>query len=212
VGGGKRNYRHVFYELRAGLAERAPALDGRAAPDEWPGAAVKLEGKDNITAGAASWTGAQDASARVGAIYTAGGDLYVRAEVTDDSVTPGDELRLVNKAGQVVKPVEMKTAPAPGGYVVEARYATTALGIGEIEARIKEMTGYGASAETLPADRLLRVSIELADADAGQKVASVLSTSRGGRKYPARLRLTPHHAPPLLSDFNRDASMDVMER
>lgn len=208
----RQNYRRVFYELRAGLTERAPALDGRVSSEEWPGAAVKLESKENVTAGAASWTGAADASARVGAVYTRGGELYVRAEVTDDSVTPGDELRLVNKAGQLVKPLEMKTAPAPGGYVVEARYATKALGIDEIEARIKEMMGYGATAETLPVDRVLRVSIELADADAGQKVATVLSTSRGGRRYPATIRLTPHHGRPLLSDFNRDASMDVMEQ
>lgn len=211
AGAGRKNYRRVFYELRAGRIARAPALDGRVSADEWPGATVRLEGKDNVTAGAASWTGAADASARVGAVH-AGEELYVRAEVTDDSVTAGDELRLVTKTGQVVKPLEVKVAPAPGGYVVEARYATRALGIGEIEARIKEMTGYGATDETLPTDRLLRVSIEVADSDAGQKIPSVLSTSRGGRKYPAMIRLTAHHGPPTLSTFDRDAATDVMQR
>lgn len=211
AGAGRKNYRRVFYELRAGRAERAPAIDGRVSADEWSGTTVKLEGKENVTAGAATWSGAADASARVGAVHT-GDELFVRAEVTDDSVTPGDELRLVTKSGQVVKPLEMKVAPAPGGYVVEARYAARSLGLDEIEARIKEMTGYGATDETLPTDRLLRVSIEVADADAGQRVASVLSTSRGGRKYPAAVRLTTHHGPPLLSTFDRDASMDVMER
>ncbi|HEX5708912.1 MAG TPA: hypothetical protein VFX96_16550 [Pyrinomonadaceae bacterium] len=203
------NYRRVFYELRAGRVERAPALDGRIAPDEWPGTTVKLEAKEQVVEGAASWRGAADASARLGAVY-AGGELYVRAEVSDDSVGPGDALALVTKSGQIVKPLEMKTAPAPGGYIVEALYATKALGIDEIEARIKEMMGHGAPASDLPADRVLRVAVELVDTDAGQKVTSVLSTSRGGRKYPAAIRLTPHHGPPLLSNFDREASMDVM--
>ncbi len=205
------NYRRVFYELRAGRVERAPALDGRVSAEEWPGTTVKLEGKEHVTAGAAAWTGAADASARLGAIHT-GGDLYLRAEVTDDSVAPGDAIRLVGKNGQVVKPLETKTSPGPGGYVVESRYATKALGLDEIEARVKELSGYGASPEDLPEDRVLRVAVELVDADAGQKAPSVLSTSRGGRRHPATIRLTPHAGPPLLSNFDRTRSMDVMEQ
>lgn len=207
----KGNYRRAFYELRAGRVERAPALDGRVSAEEWPGTTVKLEGKENVTAGAAGWSGPADASARLGATYK-GGDLYVRAEVTDDSFAPGDELRLVGKNGQPVKPLETKTGPAPGGYVVESRYATKSLGIDEIEARIKELSGYGASPGDLPEDRVLRVSVELVDADAGQKVQSVLSTSRGGRRHPATIRLTPNAGPPLLSNFDRARSMDVMEQ
>lgn len=203
------NYRRVFYELRAGRVERAPTLDGRVSADEWPGTTVKLESKEAVVSGAPAWGGAADASARIGAVYS-GGDLYVRAEVTDDSVSAGDELRVVGKNGQVVRPVETKTSPSPGGYVVESRYSARALGLDEIEARIKEMTGYGATAEDLPEDRVLRAAVELVDADAGQRVQSVLSTSRGGRRHPATIRLTPHAGPPLLSNFDRERSMDIM--
>ena len=52
-----------------------------------------------------------------------GEDLFVRAAVTDDQFSEGDSLRLVNKAGQVVAPKEIKTAPTPKGYNVEARYS-----------------------------------------------------------------------------------------
>lgn len=203
------NYRRAFYELRAGRVERAPVLDGRLSAEEWPGTTVKLEGKDNVVAGATTWKGAADASARLGAVYT-GGDLYLRAEVTDDSVVAGDEVRLVGRNGQVVKPLETKTVASGGGYVVESRYATKTLGIDEIEARVNELKGYGATAEDLPEDRVLRASIEVVDADAGQKLSSVLSTSRGGRKYPGTIRLTPRPGPPLLLNFDRERSIDVM--
>jgi hypothetical protein len=185
-------------------------LDGAASDAEWPGQSVRLTGRESISSGAAAWRGPEDASARLAAGWS-GDELYLRAEVTDDSVTPGDTVRLVSKTGQVVKPVELKTAPRAGGYTVEARYTLKSLGIDELEARIREMMGHGAPADTLPGERLLRVSVEIVDEDAApQKVATVLSTSRGGRKYPARLRLVKHAGTPSLEHFDREASRDVL--
>ena len=62
-------------------------------------ALVRLAAKEQVSAGAALWRGADDASARLSASWR-GGELYLRAEVADDSVTPGDAVRLVSKTGQ----------------------------------------------------------------------------------------------------------------
>jgi len=207
---GYRSYQRTFYEIRAASVERAPTLDGAVSDAEWPGQSVRLSGKENVETGAAAWGGPDDASARLSASWR-GGELYLSAEVADDSVTPGDAVRLVSKTGQVVSPVEMKKGTRAGGYAVEARYTLKSLGIDELEARIREMMGYGAPADTLPQERLLRLSVEVVDEDAApQKIASVLSTSRGGRKYPARVRLVKHAGPPLLEHFDREASRDVL--
>jgi hypothetical protein len=206
---GRRSYNRTFYEVRAGRAEKPPVLDGTISEGEWAGDAVRLVTKENVVAGAAAWAGADDASARVGAQWR-GEELYLRAEVTDDSVTPADAVRVVSMAGQVVRPVELKTASRAKGYAVEARYTLKSLGIDAIEARLKELRGYGAAENTLPKDRVLRVAVEVVDADPAQKTATVLSTSRGGPKYPGTVRLTPRPGPPLLSDFNREDAIDVM--
>lgn len=206
---GRRSYKREYYEVRAARIERAPVLDGAISETEWPGVVVRVASKENVVQGTGAWSGAEDLSARVGALWK-GDELFVRAEVTDDSVTEGDGLRLVTKGGQVVKPLETRRTAREKGYAVEARYSLKSLGIEEIEARIKELRGYGASERDIPEDRSLRVAVEIVDEDAAQKIPSVLSTSRGGRKYPARIRLTRRAGVPLLSDFDRDASGDVL--
>ena len=206
---GRRSYSRTFYEPRAGRVEKSPVIDGTISDGEWPGVTIRLAGKENVVQGATAWAGADDASVRLGAAWR-GDELYLRAEVTDDALTPGDAVRLVSKTGQVIKPVESKTAPHGKGYAVEARYTLKSLGIDEIEARIKEMRGYGASEETLPKDRVLRLSVEVADEDPSQKAATVLSTSRGGRRHPACVRLTKHAGLPLLEHFDREGSNDVL--
>ncbi|HEX7174381.1 MAG TPA: hypothetical protein VF240_03755 [Pyrinomonadaceae bacterium] len=206
---GRSSYNRTFYELRAALIERAPAVDGAASAGEWGDPhVVRLAAKEQVAVGTALWRGADDASARLSASWR-GGELYLRAEVADDSVTPGDAVRLISKTGQVVRPVEMKSAPREGGYAVEARYTLKSLGLEELEAQIRELRGYAADKD-ISGDLPLRVSVEVIDEDAGQKTASVLSTSRGGRKYPARVRLTRHAGLPLLSDFDRESSGDVL--
>lgn len=207
---GRRSYRRAFYELRAGRVERAASVDGQLSEGEWPGPTVRVGSKENVVGGASLWRGAEDASARLGAAFS-GGDLYVSAEVTDDSVTDGDALRLITQDGRVVRPLEMRKAARPGGYAIEARYALKDLGLEALEARIKELRGYGAGEDDIPADRLLRLSVEIVDADSAQKTPTVLSTSRGGRKYPARVRLTPHPSTPLLEHFDREQSADILD-
>ena len=206
---GRSSYNRAFYELRAALIERGPAIDGTASAGEWGGQhGVRLAARENVLAGAALWRGPDDASARLSASWR-GGELYLRAEVSDDSVTPGDAVRLVSKTGQVVSPVEMKRGAHAGGYAVEARYTLKSLGLEELEAQIRELRGYAADKD-IPGDLPLRGSVEVVDEDAGQKTASVLSTSRGGRKYPARVRLVKHAGLPLLEHFDREGSGDVL--
>ena len=127
---GRSSYNRAFYELRAALVERAPAIDGAATADEWGAPhSVRIAAKENVSAGAPLWRGPDDASARLSASWR-GGELYLRAEVADDSVTPGDAVRLVSKTGQVVSPVEIKRGTHAGGYAVEARLHTEVAGAG----------------------------------------------------------------------------------
>jgi len=68
------------------------------------------------------WTGANDLSAQLHAVRV-GENLFLFAQVTDNDVTAGDTVRLVNKRGLIIKPRESKIAASGNGYVYEARYS-----------------------------------------------------------------------------------------
>jgi hypothetical protein len=111
-----------YYELQAITTKEAQKIDGLFEPGEWQGYVLKLNAKRQVLRGVEFWKGISDVSAVLNAVRQ-DGDIFIRAEVTDDQFSEGDGLRLVNEKGRIIAPEEIKTAPTPKGYNVEARYS-----------------------------------------------------------------------------------------
>ena len=111
-----------YYELQAITTKEAQKIDGLFEPGEWQGYVLKLNAKRQVLRGVEFWKGISDVSAVLNAVRQ-GEDIFIRAEVTDDQFSEGDGLRLVNDNGAIIAPKEIKTAPTPKGYNVEARYS-----------------------------------------------------------------------------------------
>ncbi|MGA9996235.1 MAG: hypothetical protein WBP93_12525 [Pyrinomonadaceae bacterium] len=183
-----------YYELEVLPVGRAPVVDGEIKDGEWPAAyTIHLNDKNELLRGAASWSGPEDLSAKLGAL-TMGGNLYLRAEVTDEDVAQGDEVRLVTKAGRVIAPLEVKMSRREKGYSVEAKYSLKAIAKAvlkypeEIDSFMKDDQLYPA-----PTGLQLEASVEVIDVDKSdaQNAHAVMSTKRAGSAYSGSIRIYP---------------------
>ena len=111
-----------YYELQAITTNEAQKIDGLFETGEWQGYVLKLNADKQVVRDVQLWKGISDVSAALNAVRQ-GEDLFIRAEVTDDQFSEGDGLRLVSGKGMTIVPKEIKTAPTPKGYNVEARYS-----------------------------------------------------------------------------------------
>jgi hypothetical protein len=111
-----------YYELQAITTNEAQKIDGLFETGEWQGYVLKLNADKQVVRDVQLWKGISDVSAVLNAVRQ-GEDLFIRAEVTDDQFSEGDGLRLVSGKGMTIVPKEIKTAPTPKGYNVEARYS-----------------------------------------------------------------------------------------
>jgi hypothetical protein len=175
-----------YYSLRAVKIKKAPIMDGNISDEEWPGLSVRLSSKKSVVQSRKAWCGPTDLSAKLGAVIQ-DDNLYLRAEVTDDQVTDGDQVQLVTETGKIVKPAENKMRLVNNGYVVEARYPLKQL------APSREQYS-----------PLLKLSAEIVDVDKSpRKITKVMSTSCGGRKYAGSIIPTQFAGLPPI-DNNED--------
>jgi hypothetical protein len=197
-----------YYELQVSPVERAPTIDGKLAPGEWPGYTVRLNDKSSVYRGRQLWTGANDLSAQLHAVRI-GEDLFLCAQVTDNDVTAGDTVRLVNKRGQIIKPHESKTGASGNGYVFEAHYS-----LKDIARFLKtedkyvvenlEMTLDPSSVYSDSQGFQLPVSVEVVDVDkASVPARGVLSTRLMGSPFPGAIRIFRKGTLILASDVEQ---------
>jgi flagellin-like protein len=180
--GGKRKppKKGDYYELQAITISEAQKIDGLFEAGEWQGYVLKLNAGRQVVRGVQSWKGDSDVSAVLNAVRK-GEDLFVRAEVTDDQFSEGDSLRLVNKTGQVIAPKEIKTAPTPKGYNVEARYSMR-----DLAKLAPEGEGVGQTLERFLSDDPnspggvdFSATVEVIDVDAKVERATLSTSLRG---------------------------------
>ena len=197
-----------YYELQVSPVEKAPVIDGVVTPKEWPGYNIRLNEKSKVYRNRQLWAGANDLSAQLHAVRL-GEDLFLCAEVTDNEVTAGDAVRLVNKRGLIIKPRESKAKPVNQGYVFEARYS-----LKEIATALKteekyvvenlEMVLDAASAYGDSQGFQLPVSVEVIDVDKSSASArGVLSTRLVGSPFPGAIRIFRKGALVLASDVEQ---------
>jgi hypothetical protein len=114
------------YELLALTTEAEQKIDGLFDAQEWPqdryGYVLRLNSRKQVARNAQLWKGVSDLSAALNAVCH-GEDIYLRAKVTDNRVSAGDTVRLVNIKGGVIAPRESKTVVTDKGYNFEARYS-----------------------------------------------------------------------------------------
>jgi hypothetical protein len=176
-----------YYELQAITTNEAQKIDGLFDPGEWQGYVLKLNAKRQIVRGVQVWKGISDLSAVLNAVRQ-GEDLIIRAKVTDDQFSEGDALRLVNKEGQVIDPKEIKTAPTPKGYNVEARYSMK-----NLEKYAPEYDGLVAIEDFLSRDDHYQkdigflAAVEVTDVD-GKARRATLSTKLRGSPFNGSIR------------------------
>jgi hypothetical protein len=181
-----------YYELEVMPVDRAPHLDGQISTDEYPGYAVRLNQKSQVLRNRQLWKDADDLSARLHAVQF-GTDLFLCAEVTDNEVTDGDTVRLVNRRGQVISPRRTKTTVTGNGYVVESLYSLKDIAnalktedkyiVENLEMAIDPSSVYG----DLQGFQLA-VSVEVVDSDKSGARA-VLSTRLAGSPYTGAIRI-----------------------
>jgi hypothetical protein len=172
-----------YYELQAVGISQAQKIDGLIEAGEWQGYVLKLNAKRQVISGIQLWKGISDVSATLNAVRQ-GEDLFIRAEVTDDQFSDGDLLRLVDKRGRAIAPEEIKTAPAPKGYNVEARYSMRGL------AKLAPLyEGLGDGSEILLDEDDVRFSaaVEVIDVD-GEAKGAALSTKLQGSPFNGSIR------------------------
>jgi hypothetical protein len=195
-----------YYELEAPLIDKAPMIDGQVAADEWPGYNVRLNQKQHVLRNPQLWRDANDLSVKLHAVYS-GADLFLCAEVTDNEVTAGDAVRLVNKRGLVIKPLESKLVPNANGYIFEARYSLKAMAIAlkaddkyiveNVEMTIDPSSDY-ADAQGFQ----LRASVEVVDVDKSvvPGARAVVSTRLAGSPFTGAIRIFRKGTLVLVSD------------
>ena len=181
-----------YYELEVMPVAKAPLLDGQISTDEYPGYTVRLNQSSQILRNRQLWKSAEDLSARLHAVQF-GTDLFLCAEVTDNEVTDGDAVRLVNKRGVAIKPRESKMTANGKGYVFEARYSLKEIAnalkledkyvVENLEMAIDPSSDYG----DLQGFQL-SVSVEVIDSDKSGARA-VLSTRLAGSPYAGAIRI-----------------------
>lgn len=183
-----------YYELEVMPVRRVPSIDGEIKDGEWPAAyTIHLNDRKELLRGQASWTGAEDLSAKLGAV-TMGGNLYLRAEVLDDDVMQGDEVRLVTKAGRVIAPLEVKMSKGEKGYNVEAKYSLRTIAKAvlkypeEIDSFLKDSPDYPS-----PTGLQFEASVEVVDVDKSDaaNAHAVMSTKRAGSPFNGSIRIYP---------------------
>jgi hypothetical protein len=110
------------YELLALTTEAEQRIDGLFEAHEWQGYVLRLNARKQIARNAQLWRGVSDMSAALNAVRR-GEDIFLRAEVTDNRVSQGDTVRLVNVQGRVIAPKESKMVATEKGYNFEANYS-----------------------------------------------------------------------------------------
>jgi hypothetical protein len=184
----------AYYELEVSPADKAPLVDGRMSAGEWPGYVLQLNDKAQILRNGRSWRGITDLSAQVHAARV-GDNLFLCVDVSDDEVTLGDTVRLVNKRGLPIKPRQTRKIPSARGYVFEARYSLKEIAtavrredkyaVENLEMLLDPSSPYGdGQGFQLPA------SIEIIDFDnSAPRIGGVLSTRLAGSPYPGAIRI-----------------------
>jgi hypothetical protein len=179
---GKPTRTSEYYELQAIATSEAQKIDGLFESGEWQGYFLKLNAKRQVVRGVQFWKGISDVSATLNAVRQVE-DLFIRAEVTDDRFSKGDGLRLVNERGRAIAPKEIKTAPTPKGYNVEARYSMKDLeelapGYGDANGSLE----YFLNEDDPDAMEIgFSAAVEVIDADGAAKRATLSTRLRGGR-------------------------------
>jgi hypothetical protein len=197
-----------YYELQVSPVEKAPTIDGKLTPGEWPGYTVHLNDKSNVYLNRRLWAGASDLSAQLHAVRV-GDDLFLCAQVTDNDVTAGDTVRLVNKRGLIIKPRESKMGASDNGYVFEARYSLKEIArflktednyiVENLEMTLDPTSVYGDSQGFQ-----LPVSVEIVDVDKSSVPAcGVLSTRMAGSPFPGAIRIFRQGTLILASDVEQ---------
>ena len=191
--GGGRPVTRVYHEVFAAPTGRAPQWPPPNAP---LGRTVRLTERADVIQNADAWRGPADLAATISAAVHAGA-LHLRAQVRDDRVAPGDMVRVVDEKGRPVSPARTGTRTFAGGYVWQGRYPLSALGVRPANQQTPAV-GYAAAS--------ISASVEVWDADGGgsaptdRGAVKTLSASRGGRTFPARIRLTRAARLPRLGD------------
>jgi hypothetical protein len=195
-----------YLELEAPQVDKAPTIDGQISVDEWPGYSVSLNQKQQLLRNRQLWRDANDLSAKLRVVY-AGSDFFLCAEVTDNEVTAGDVVRLVNKRGLTIKPLESKITPTASGYVFEARYSLKeiATALKADQKYIVEDTEMAIAPEGVYGELQgfqLPVSVEVVDVDKSVLPAAraVLSTHLPGSPFPGAIRIFRKGTLTLTSD------------
>jgi hypothetical protein len=198
-----------YFELEAAQVDKAPKIDGQVGADEWSGYSVRLNQTQHVLRNRQLWRDANDLSAKLHAVYV-GSDLFLCAEVTDNELTDGDMVRLVNKRGVAIKALESKMMPTSSGYVFEARYALKDIAnalkaddkyiVENLEMAIDPSSVYGDSQGFQ-----LPVSVEVVDVDKSvtPRARAVLSTRLAGSPYPGAIRIFRKGTLTLASDVEQ---------
>jgi hypothetical protein len=198
----------AYYELQVLRVEQRPVIDGRAAPNEWPGYTVQLDQRQQVYRRRQVWRGPNDLAAKLQAVEVEG-DLYLCATVTDNEVTAGDAVRLVTRKGIVIKPRESRRSSTGHGYVFEARYSLKDFGAALKRDKSfvfdeEEVDNVFSSAEDARNIEGLElpVSVEVVDADRSRipKARSVMSTRLAGSPYSGAIRIYRKGTLVLVSD------------
>jgi hypothetical protein len=186
----------AYYELLALTTDVEQKIDGLFDAQEWPqdryGYVLRLNARKQLARNDRLWGGVSDLSAVFNAVHK-GADIYIRAEVTDNRVSAGDTVRLVNKEGRVIVPRESKTTPTGKGYNFEARYSMQDLGepayseesANDLESFLKDS----------PPDIRFSAELEVIDVD-GAASRATLST---------RVKRSPYHG--AIRACNEDVVM-----
>jgi len=197
-----------YYELQVSPVDKSPTIDGKLAPGAWPGYTVRLNDKNSVYRNRRLWSGANDLSAQLHAVRV-GENLFLCAQVTDNDVTAGDTVRLVNKSGLIIKPGESKMAASGNGYVFEARYS-----LKEIARFLKTEDKYVAENLEMTLDPSsvyadsqgfqMFVSVEIVDVDKSSVPArGVLSTRLAGSPFAGSIRIFRKGALVLTRDVEQ---------
>jgi hypothetical protein len=178
-----------YYELQAITTNEAQKIDGFFDSGEWQGYVLKLNADKQVVRDVPLWNGISDVSAALNAVRQ-GEDLFIRAEVIDDQLTEGDGLRLINKKGLVIAPKEIKTAPTPKGYNVEARYSMKDLAkfAPEREGGAMDLEYFLRRDGLDPANIGFFAAVEVIDVD-GKTKRATLSTKLRGSPFNGSIRV-----------------------
>ena len=190
TGAATHQSKYSFYNLRAGLSQSTPLLNGFYTKEKYPGPCVELKRAVNVAVGGTIWHSPADLSAELHAVHTKS-DLFICASITHRGGTKAPYMRLV--AGKkYIAPAQVVDKSVGDIDVIEARFPLSSLPVQDAGTTERIQLDY----------KLVEASIQIVEPAQSGSPSMIISTSCDRERHHGVVHLTKSAELPTLETWD----------